>query len=192
MRVPPPPALAVVLVALLAGCGHGGSGGSDAGTQLLTGATATAGSHRIAPPGAPYSYRIPRGWHSLAHFAIGDPSPRTRDRSVIVRGSGLIYVAAADRGTASVHTLAAQYERSLKQLGMSIQAGSAALVGKNPAVIFDVEDVPLPGGATARARKVLIFGSDSIVIMNCQWSSTTDQQATLTACDRVRATMHVT
>ena len=182
MRVPPPPALAVVLVALLAGCGHGGSGGSDAGTQLLTGATATAGSHRIAPPGAPYSYRIPRGWHSLAHFAIGDPSPRTRDRSVIVRGSGLIYV----------DTLAAQYERSLKQLGMSIQAGSAALVGKNPAVIFDVEDVPLPGGATARARKVLIFGSDSIVIMNCQWSSTTDQQATLTACDRVRATMHVT
>lgn len=191
MRVPPPLGLMVVLAALLAGCGHQSSGGSDAGTQLLSGATAIPGSHRMAPPGAPYSYRIPPGWHSLAHFAIGDPSPKTRDRSVIVRKSGLIYVAATNRGTASVHTLAAQYERSLKQLGMSIQAGSAALVGNDPAVIFDVEGVPLPGGSTARARKVLIFGSDSIVLMNCQWSSNSDQQSTLAACDHVRATMRV-
>lgn len=181
----------IALVAVAAGCGSSHANESTATTAMVTGATAAAGSNRIAPPGAPYSYRIPVGWHSLAQFTVGDLSVKARYRSAIARRSGLIYVFSIPRGTANAHTLGVQYANQLKQLGLKVEAVSAGLIGNNPAFIYDVDNVSMPDGGTARARKVLIFSSDAIVSMNCQWSDNADQRATLAGCDSVRATMRV-
>ena len=142
--------VATMAVAVTGGCGSHNFSDSAPSTELLSGATAAAGS-RIAPAGGPYSYRVPAHWHSIARFTVGSVSAKTRYRSAIARGSGLIYAASSDRGTADPHSLGMQYAQELKRLGMSVESVSAALVGNSPAFVFDINDVPVPGGGTGSA-----------------------------------------
>lgn len=182
--------VAILAPAATAGCGSHNFSDSSPSTELLSGATAAAGS-RIAPAGGPYSYRVPAHWHSISRFTVGSVSARTRYRSAIARGSGLIYVASSDRGSADPHALGMEYAKQLKQLGMSVESVSAALVGNSPAFVFDINDVPVPGGGTGSARRILIFTPQAIINLTCQWTDQADQKTTLAGCDSVRSSMRV-
>ena len=61
--------LAILAVLATAGCGSHNFSDSGPSTELLSGATAAAGS-RIAPAGGPYSYRVPAHWHSISRFSL--------------------------------------------------------------------------------------------------------------------------
>jgi hypothetical protein len=176
-------AVAVVVLAVLAS----GCGGSDSTGDTVTGATARNG--QIAPPGAPYSYAVPAGWHALGEIAVENSAPKTRYRSAVARNTGLIYVFSTARDGKSAHAIGVSYVQELERLGMTSKLLSTAPVDGNPAFEFDVKDVPLPNGGTARARRILIFGPADVVVVSCQWQVVADTRPTLTACADVRSSM---
>ncbi len=185
---PLPRAASLVLLAVLvcAGCGSGSSADTN---ETVSGAVATAGV--VHPGGGAYSYTVPDGWRSLARIRVGNAADGARGRSAIVRGSGLIYVFATARGTKTPRAFGDQYQKGLQQLGMSSTALAAANVNGHPQLIYDVSDVPIAGGGSGDARKVLVFSPDAIVVVSCQWDRDADQTPTLQACDSVRNSLAV-
>ena len=182
--------VAIIAVAAAAGCGSHNFSDSGPSTELLSGATAAAGSRivtrrravQLPGAGALAQHLAVHGWERLGQ----DPVP-LGDRAGL--GTDLCGLERPGHGRPPRTGDAVRQE--LKRLGMSVESVSAALVGNSPAFVFDINDVPVPGGGTGSARRILIFTPQAIINVTCQWTDQADQKTTLAGCDSVRSSMRV-
>ncbi len=189
MTIPRLPFAVVALALLVAAAGCGSSGSSGDANATVAGAVATNGV--VTPEGGAYSYDLPAGWHSLPTLRVDNATSKTHDRSAVARKTGLIYVFATDRSTRNPMAYGKEYQDGLKQIGLSSTALALTSIGGAPAIIYEVKDVPIAGGGTGQARKILVFGSDAVIVISCQWDDDDDQAATLQACSSVRKSMQL-
>jgi hypothetical protein len=176
---------AAVLALVLTACGS-----DSAGSQQVSGVTANDGV--IAPPGGPYSYSVPAGWHALTTIEVGDPSSAARARSAVARGTGLISVVSSNRRSGDPHHLAAAYVAGLTQEKISSRLVSISRIDGSPAITLDVANVPVPGGGTAKARRTLLFAPGALILISCQWVEQNTRSEVLDACTQVTSSLKLT
>ena len=169
----------------IAGCGS-----SSAGSQEVSGVTATNGV--IAPPGGPYSYRVPAGWHALARIEVGDPSSKAHARSAVARGRGLISVVASPRRSGDPHRLASAYVAGLAQEGVHSRLVGLGAMDRSTAFTLAVSNVPVPGGGRSAGLRTLLFAPRDLILISCQWVDRQDRREVLRACADVQKSMKLT